>query len=150
MFLFCISKQISIQEPDQQGMWGSLDIFEEVISQDKVDSPQKLALDNSNKGNGINADENMVSIDPHYPKVGSSSKMNGLNVDKAPSSCPIESRLVNKDRGVEPTTLVFGSSSVKDKRSARKERAATPTRSSVCSQAAERHVWLKLLHVEKL
>ncbi|KAM7253471.1 hypothetical protein ACFE04_021625 [Oxalis oulophora] len=128
----------------------------EVISQNKVDSPQNLALGKSSKGNGMNVDENMVSIDTLDPNVGSSSKLNGLNVDKAPSSCPIRSRLgkscvfkpkknvsgpppygplVNEDHGFEPTTLAFGSRSVKDKRSARKERTATPTRSSIYIQA---------------
>ncbi|KAM7275140.1 hypothetical protein ACFE04_017006 [Oxalis oulophora] len=90
-------KEISIQEHDQQVMWGSLNILTKIISH--------------------------------------SSKMNELNVDKARSSCPIENR---SDRDVEPKTLIFGSSSMKGKRSVRKGRDAIPTRPSVYStQAAE-------------
>ncbi|KAM7253653.1 hypothetical protein ACFE04_021807 [Oxalis oulophora] len=166
-----LSVQISIQEPDQQGMWGSLDILTEIISQSKIDSPKKLALPNSSKGNGMNANENMVSINPLDPDMGNSRRMNELNINKAPSSCPIKNcsgkscvskskktvcgpptygPLANENCGVEPTTLVFGSSSVKGKQSAWKGRATTPTRLSVYSEAIEQHVWLKLEPAEKL
>ncbi|KAM7274871.1 hypothetical protein ACFE04_016737 [Oxalis oulophora] len=109
----------------------------------------------------MNANENMVTTDPLDLDVGNSNKMNGLNIDKAASSCPIKNglgkscvskpkKIVNEDRDVEPTTLVFGSSSVKGQRSARKGRATTPNRPSVYNEATERQVWLQLQTAEKL